>query len=173
MKLKYLMFLVLPLSTMFASGGEGSGETDILPRTVHFLIFAAILYWLIADKLRAFYTDRSNEIATRLSAAQEKVKAVKLEKEEALAKVEDAKESRKSIIETAYKEASLLSDRILDNVDNEIRHLEKSTKDGMEVEEKKMQKEVVSEVIDQMFDPENGAQLSNDDFVNIINKKVA
>ncbi len=172
MKLKYLIFLVLPLSAMFASGGEGSGETDIVPRTVHFLIFAAILYWLLADKLRAFFNGRSDEIATRLSAAQEKVKAVKIEKEEALAKVESAKESAKSIIETAHKEAALLSDKISDNVDNEIRNLEKSSKDGMEVEEKKMQKEVVNEIIDQMFD-KDAAQLSNDDFINIINKKVA
>ena len=88
------MFLVLPLSTMLASGGENSeGGTDIIPRTVHFLIFAAILYWLIADKLRAFLNGRSDEIATRLSAAQEKVKAAKIEKENALAKVEEAKES--------------------------------------------------------------------------------
>ena len=173
MKLKYLMFLVLPLSSMFASGGESSGETDIVPRTVHFLIFAAILYWLIADKLRAFFSARSDEIATRLSAAQEKVKAAKLEKEEALSKVEIAKDSAKSIVEIAYKEAALLSDKISDGVDNEIRNLEKSGKDGMEVEEKKMQREVVNEVIDQMFNTENGAQLSNDDFVNIINKKVA
>ena len=173
MKLKYLMFLILPLSTVFASGGESSeGGTDIIPRTVHFLIFAAILYWLIADKLRKFFNDRSEEIATRLSAAQEKVKAVKLEKEDALVKVSDAKESAQSIVETAHKEAALLSDKISDGVDNEIRNLEKSSKDSMEVEEKKMQREVVGEVIDQMFD-QDGAQLSNDDFVNIINKKVA
>ena len=173
MKLKYLIFLVLPLSAMFASGGEGSGETtDIAPRTVHFLIFAAILYWLLADKLRAFFNGRSDEIATRLSAAQEKVKVAKLEKEEALAKVEIAKDSAKSIIETAYKEAALLSDKISDNVDNEIRNLEKSSKDSMEVEEKKMQRDVVSEIVDQMFD-KDATQLSSDDFVNIINKKVA
>jgi F-type H+-transporting ATPase subunit b len=158
---------------MFASGTESSGgETDIAPRTVHFLIFAAILYWLLADKLRAFFNGRSDEIATRLSAAQEKVKAAKLEKEEALAKVEGAKESAKEIIEIAHKEAALLSDKISDNVDNEIRNLEKSSKDGMEVEEKKMQRDVVNEVIDKMFD-EDATQLTSDDFVNIINKKVA
>lgn len=54
-KLFYFIFL-LPLCAFGAS--NGSGEYDIVPRTINFLIFVAILYYFVANPFKAFYKNR-------------------------------------------------------------------------------------------------------------------
>jgi F-type H+-transporting ATPase subunit b len=48
---KFLLFLAGVLA--FAS--EGSGHTDIIPRTINFIIFVAILWYLVGDKVKRFF----------------------------------------------------------------------------------------------------------------------
>ncbi len=172
MKLKYFMLLLLPV-VMFAAGStDGDRETDIVPRVINFVIFASILYYLIAKPLKEYFTGRTNEIADRLSSIQDKLKESKEAKEQALAGVKDADKKAIDIIETAKKEAQLLSDKISQNLEKELENLQKSHNDRIQMEEKKMVQAVTKEVIDEMF--ESGkVDLSNSDFLNIIKKKVA
>lgn len=51
-KLFFIIFL-LPLYAFGAS--NGSGEYDIIPRTINFLIFVAILYYFVATPFKNFY----------------------------------------------------------------------------------------------------------------------
>lgn len=44
---------LLASAALFASEGS-HGQTDIIPRAVNFLIFAALVYYLLADKVKAF-----------------------------------------------------------------------------------------------------------------------
>lgn len=172
MKFKYFMLLLLP-AVLFASGAvEGEGKTDIVPRVINFAIFAGILYYLLAKPLKDYFTGRTSEIADRLTSIQDKLKESKNEKEQALQSVKDADESAVDIIETAKKEAELLSDKVADNLKKDLVNLQKSHDDRVSVEEKKMSRGVVEEVITEMFD--NGKiNLKNDDFLNIIKKKVS
>ncbi|HIP02717.1 MAG TPA: F0F1 ATP synthase subunit B [Campylobacterales bacterium] len=172
MKLKYFMLLLLP-AVLFASGAaEGEGKTDIVPRVINFVIFASILYYLIAKPLKDYFTGRTTEIADRLTSIQDKLKESKDEKEQALQSVKDADVSAVDIIETAKKEAEMLSDKVAQNLKKDLENLQKSHDDRIIVEEKKMSRGVVEEVIESIFD--NGKiNLKNDDFLNIIKKKVA
>ena len=73
MNIKFILLLVAPI---FAFGaGNGSGEYDIVPRVINFVIFFSILYYLIAKPIKAAYNGRINSIANRLNAIQEKLKA--------------------------------------------------------------------------------------------------
>ena len=45
---------LLASAALFASEGS-HGQTDIIPRAVNFLIFAALVYYLLADKVKAFF----------------------------------------------------------------------------------------------------------------------
>ncbi len=90
MKLLYFVALCALPGALFAAGG-GSGEYDILPRAINFTIFAAILYYLIAEPLKGLYFKRLNGIAERLDSIQSKLKESKGKKEEAILKVEEAK----------------------------------------------------------------------------------
>ncbi len=171
MKKKYLLLLLLPVFS-FASGEQTSEGTDIVARTVNFLIFAGILYYLIADKITAFFKTRTADIANRLTSIQDMLNASKEKKEDALNEAAQAKEKAKELIEVAKKEALLLTKKVEEDTESEILYLKKALNERMEIEEKKMTKEVVSEVIDEMF-KEDKISLSNEDFLNIIKKKVA
>ncbi len=164
------MAVLLPVLAFASEHAEGG--TDIVPRTVNFLIFAAILYYLIADKIKAFFRDRTGSIATQLTEIQEKLDRVKESKEEALKEAEEAKVKAKELVEIARKEAQMLAEKIEMSAKEEAEHMKKALAERMEIEEKKMTKSVVAEVIDEMF-AAGKISLSNDDFVNIIRKKVA
>lgn len=173
LKLKQILAVValLPLFAV-ASEHAAEGGTDIVARTVNFLIFAAIIYYLIADKVKAFFRERTSGIAKQLTEVEEKLGAIKAEKEAALKEAEEAKTKAKELIEIAKKEAVALSEKIEEDAKSEIEHLKKALEERMEIEEKKMTKGVVAEVIDEMF-TSGKVSLSNEEFVNIIKKKVA
>lgn len=69
-KLFYFIFL-LPLCAFGAS--NGSGEYDIVPRTINFLIFVAILYYFVANPFKAFYKNRILRISLKLDEIQKKL----------------------------------------------------------------------------------------------------
>ncbi len=171
MKLRYLIILLLP-AIAFAGESEANSGTDIMARTINFIIFAGILYYLIADKVKAYFKGRTRGIANQLTEIQEKLNSAKQAKEDALADAKNADAKAKELVEIAKNEASFISDKIAQDTKTEIAHLEKALQERMEIEEKKMGKEVVSEVIDELF-ADGKIKLSNDDFLNIIKKKVA
>ena len=172
MNIKYLSLLLLPLFAVASGDAEasGSGETDIFWRVINFVIFFAILYYLLADKIKAFFKEREEGIANRLSEVQEKLKAAKAEKEEAAQKAKDAEGTASDLKASAHKEAELMVAKINESLIHDKAQLEKSHADRVDIEAKKMKKEVVNEVLEDMF---KGDNISNEDLLNIIKKKVA
>ncbi len=166
------MLLLLPAVLLASGATEGDGKTDIVPRVINFAIFASILYYLIAKPIKEYFTGRTNEIADRLTSIQDKLKESKDEREQALQSVKDADETAVDIIETAKKEADILSEKVAQNLKKDLENLQKSHDDRISVEEKKMSRGVVQDVIEEMFDG-GKIDLKNDDFLNIIKKKVA
>lgn len=171
MKLFYFAALCLAPSAMLAAGG-GSGEYDILPRAINFTIFAAILYYLIAEPLKGLYFKRLNGIAEQLDSIQSKLKESKSKKEEAVLKVEEAKVLAKSLIQTAHKEVEIIKKRFDAELVQELENLDKSHNEHIEIERRRMTRQAVSEVLDEMFTGD-GIQLDQDKFVSIVLKKVA
>lgn len=171
MKIRYFLFILAPV-LLLASGGEGSGTTDIIPRTINFLIFAAILYYLIAQPAKEFYLGRKGDIANRLDSIQVKLRESNSKKEFALQKVEEAKVSARAIVETAKKEALILSEKIASDSMSDIENLDKAFNDKMIIEKRQMTRMVVSDVLDEMF-KEGSISLDQDEIVKIINQKVA
>lgn len=171
MKIRYFLFILAPV-LLLASGGEGSGTTDIIPRTINFLIFAAILYYLIAQPAKEFYLGRKGDIANRLDSIQVKLRESNSKKELALQKVEEAKVSARAIVETAKKEALILSEKIASDSMSDIENLDKAFNDKMIIEKRQMTRMVVSDVLDEMF-KEGSISLDQDEIVKIINQKVA
>lgn len=171
MKLKYFLFLAAPM-VLWANGGESSGETDIIPRTINFLIFASILYYYVAASAKAWYLGRKNDIATKLDSIQVKLKESHSKKEQAVQKVEEAKINAKALIETAKKEASLLSEKVSQEADLEIENLEKAFHDRQLIERRQIEREVVTEVLADLF-KDGSISLDNEEIVKIVTQKVA
>ncbi|WP_442564469.1 F0F1 ATP synthase subunit B family protein, partial [Helicobacter pylori] len=98
-----LGFLIL-LSPLCATGLDIS-QTDIIERSLNFLLFAGILWYFLAKKLRSFLRSKSLEISKRLEEIQAQLKVSKENKKKLLKELEQAKEKAELIISDANKEA--------------------------------------------------------------------
>ena len=174
MNIKTITLLLLPAFLLASGDTEGAehGGSDILWRLINFLIFFGILYYLLADKIKEYFKGREEGIAGRLSEVEEKLKAAKVEKEAAIQKAKDAEGTAAHLVDGAKTEAETMVAKINESLIHDKALLEKSFEDRIEIETKKMKKEVVDEVLEEMF-ASDSASLSNDDLLNIIKKKVA
>ncbi|WP_456403450.1 F0F1 ATP synthase subunit B [Hydrogenimonas sp.] len=171
---KILLTAALSLPVMlFASGAEVSnGGTDFVPRLVNFIIFVAILYYFAAEPIKNFFKGRTAEIASQLEEVQNRLKATKKAKEDALAEYEAAQTTAEEIIEAAKKESQLLARKLDEQLQNELENLEKLQEEKMEVEKRQLVRKTVAEVLSELF---KGDAIGMDEkkFVNLIMKKVA
>ncbi len=164
-----LMGVLLPV---FVLASEGEGSTDIVARTLNFIIFAAILYYLIANPIRNFFKQRREGIASKLEEVQKRVEEAKVLKEQAQKELQEAKENAKSLLETTHKEIALLKEKFKEDLALELSILEKSYEERMEIESRKIVRESIKEVLDEMFKKE-GAVLDKKSLVDILLKKAA
>ena len=173
--MKRFLWIVALLPLALLANEEAAKEAtsnDFFPRVVNFLIFAGIIYYLLADKTREFFEGRQNKIASRLEEIQQKLKESKQAKEDAIAKVEEAKGSAEIILQTAKKEIENYKTKATEDLKRELENLEVSYKDKEELEKKRLIREVVSEIIEELFEREEDI-LKKDDLIDILNKKVA
>ena len=169
MKFRYILLLLSP-ALLFAGGGfEG---TDIVPRAINFVIFAGILYYLLADLIKSMYKGRIAGIADRLDSIQIKVKESIDAKQAAQERVEEAKINAKTLIETSKKEAQLLAQKVALDTDSELLNLEKSHKDKTDIETRRMRRDVVASVLDELFEKDS-ISIDNKELIEIVTKKVA
>lgn len=168
MLVKLLLILIFPVA-IFASGGE---HTDIFPRTINFLIFAAILYRFIAEPLKNFFQQRREEIINTLNSIRDKVEESKKAKEDAVKKLEESKILAKNMIEDAKKEATLIAEKLEKDLQNDLKILEKYQEEKRNIEKRKMVKKVVAEIIESLFEKDIQT-FENQELVNIVMKKVA
>ena len=168
-----LLVVLLTLSSLaFASGGAGGAETDIVQRTVNFLLFAGLLWYLLAKPIKEYFTGRSNSIAGELQSVQDKLNESVNKKKDALAKISDAEKQAAEIIETAKKESKILNDSILSQCEDDLENLEKSHQAKLELAQRKMVNSVVEEILDEVVS-ESSKEFTKDAMVNVILKKVA
>jgi len=168
-KILFALSAIIPMS-LFAN--DTGVESDILERTVNFLIFAAILYYLLSDKLKTFFVGRTSSIQAELDKVQEILKESDKKLIDAKQEVVDAKKVADELVSIASSEVEAIKTKIEVAVEQEIAFLTKSFDDKTELETRKVKKEVVESILNQLLTNENIA-LSQKDLANIILKKVA
>jgi len=144
-------------------------DTDFIPRLINFVIFVGILWYLLADKVKTFYADRSSKIADSFSEVENKLRESKKAKELLKAEVEDAGKKAETIIKDAKKEIEILQAKILENAKNEVEILNKQFSEFKSYEESKMKKEVVAIYLNNLV---KDIHLSSEEVANIVTKKV-
>jgi len=179
-KLALLSLLMVP-AILLASGGDAEStryfaqtgrETDFWPRVVNFVIFASLLYYLIASPIKNFFVGRKEDIAAQLKEIEDKLQAAKDEKKEAQVRLGESSKKADQIIADAKKEATLLAQKIAEANENELVLMEKQLEEKMTLEERKSAREAIDEILSE--------NITNDDImideskvVDIISKKVA
>ena len=146
------IIVLLGLFSAFAFAADAANHTtDIIPRTVNFLIFAAILWYLVGSKAINFFKQRKEKIASRLQEIEEKLKESKSRKEALRAEFENSKIKAKEIIEDAKMEAKYLENKIKTQTEEEIALLEKHFEEFKVLEAKKVKKEAVKEFLEELL----------------------
>ncbi|MEA1919200.1 MAG: F0F1 ATP synthase subunit B [Campylobacterota bacterium] len=168
---KILLIIVMMSAYAFASGG-GEGPTDIVQRTINFFIFAGILYYLLASPIKAFFKGRSAGIGAELERVQEKMRESKRAKEEALQKIDDAEKFASDLVEISKKENRILNDNIMQQCDADLDNVEKQNASLMDLEQRKMVRNVVDNVMNDLLAQESES-FDKDAMAQIIMKKVA
>lgn len=164
--MKKLLFIVIG-TFLFASEGV---ETDIVARVINFLIFAAILWYLVADKVVSFFRERKEKIAKKFQEVEERLKETKEQKEMLKAKLEEAKVKANEIIEDSKKEAELIYNNIIKEAKEEVELYKKHFEEFKEIEIKKAKKEAVKEFLEDVL---KDVHITSEDAAKIVLKKVA
>jgi F-type H+-transporting ATPase subunit b len=151
------LFTVISLISvsLFASGGEHGGNTDIIERTFNFVIFAGIIYYLIADPLKNFLRNRTDSIKKEYDKVQERLKETETAKKEAEDNLAKAKETAKVIVADAQKEAETLKRKLENSLEQDIATIEKQHQNKIEFEQNLIKREIVNEVIDELLAKDN------------------
>ena len=170
-KILFALAMIAPFS-LFGSDSSANVETDILERTVNFLIFISILYYLLADKLKSFFIGRTESIQSELDKVQDVLKSSETKIANAKLEVENAKKIADELIAAANSDVESIKNKIEVAVEQEITYLEKSMTEKTELELRKVKKEVVENVLNQLLSNDNMA-LSQAEIADIILKKVA
>lgn len=168
-----LLVTVLMLSAyLFGSDAVHEGSTDIVQRTVNFLIFAGILYYLLAEPLKSYFGGRSAGIASELEKVQERLRESKRLKEAAEHKIDDANRFANELSEITKKECKLLSEKIVAQTEVDIEIAQKHNDALMDLEKRKMVRDVVGEVMSDVMSASDTA-MGKDAMTDILKKKVA
>ena len=167
--IKIFTLLMLVSSAAFASGG---GESDIVARSINFVIFAAGMYYLIGDKVKAFFVDRSAGIQADLKKVQDRVAESKLAKQSGEKKVEEAKKIAADFLATSKKEGVILNEKINEQMLLDLKSIEAQQKTLLAFEQREMTSSVVEEIMNDLLSDEN-IPLDNEIITEIMLKKVA
>jgi F-type H+-transporting ATPase subunit b len=164
--MKKIILLVLGVALAFAAE-SAPAHTDIIPRTINFLIYAALLWYLIGDKVRRFFSERREKIAKQFQEIEEKLKASKAKKEALKEELAQAKKLAEEIVENAKKEAEYIEKKIQAQLDEEIKILQKHFEEYKEAEIKKTKSEAVKAFLEEVM---KDIHISSEDAAKIILK---
>ncbi len=167
MKKLFYICLVLPV---FVFGSDV--QTDILPRSVNFLIFVAIMYYILADKARAYFTGRTASIEDEFAKIDRQKLANKKKITDANKELEKAKLLAGKIVDEATANIDNIKLHIKKATDEKIAQLVKKTDENITIQTQRLKNQTIDKFIDDIFASQN-IKISAKDIVNIINKKVA
>ncbi|RDU63449.1 hypothetical protein CQA53_08490 [Helicobacter didelphidarum] len=164
---------VLTCSVLYASEHVMDiSKTDIFQRTINFAIFVGIMWYLVADKLKAMLQQRTRAISEKLTQAQAKVKESREKKEKAQQRLKNAYDQVPEIIKSAKQEANIAVQNIEEKTKDHIVNLIKANEEAMEFQKKLFQKQIVEEILHEIFVSPT-LKLETQDYVGILEKKVA
>ena len=167
-----IIVIMLMISTYaLASEAEHAGS-DIVQRTVNFVLFVGLIWYLVAEPVKNFFTSRSQAIADDLKRVQDKLNESITLKKEALAKISEAEKFAEELVTTSKKENKIINDNMMVQCDVDLDVVAKQHASVMEFEQRNMVRNVVEDIIKETL---NRASQSFDKeaMANVLLKKVA
>jgi len=167
-----ILVLMLMISTYALASEAEHGGTDIVQRTVNFLLFAGLVWYLVGEPVKNFFASRSQEIADKLKEVQNKLDESVNLKKEAIAKISEAEKFAEELAVASKKENKIINDNIMKQCEADIEALIKQNASKQEFEERKMVREVVEEILRETLN-QSADTFDKEAMANVILKKVA
>jgi F-type H+-transporting ATPase subunit b len=155
-----------------ASEAAHEGGTDIVQRTVNFLLFAGLIWYLVGEPVKNFFAARSQSIADELKKVQEKLDESVNLKKDALAKIAEAEKFAEELAVASKKENKILNDNIIAQCEVELEAMVKQYASKKEFEQRNMVREVVETIISETLS-QSSEVFDREAMANVILKKVA
>ena len=167
-----ILVIMLMISTYaLASDAEHAG-TDIVQRTVNFLLFAGLVWYLVGEPVKSFFAGRSQAVADDLKKVQDKLNESIALKKEAEAKVVEAEKYAEELTAVSKKENKIINDNIMKQCEADIEALIKQNVSKQEFEERRMVREVVEDILRETLN-QSADTFDKEAMANVILKKVA
>jgi len=168
-----ILVLMLSMSTFaLASDVITDGGTDIVQRTVNFVLFAGLVWYLVAEPAKNFFNARTQNIADELKKVQDRLNESISLKKEAQAKIVDAEKFAEELIVSSKKENKLIDEKMIEQCEFELETLTKQHDSVKEFEQRKMINNVVEEILNDVLN-ESSANFDKKAMASVILKKVA
>jgi F-type H+-transporting ATPase subunit b len=155
-----------------ASEAGHEGGTDIVQRTVNFLLFAGLIWYLVGEPVKNFFSGRSQGIADELKKVQEKLDESINLKKEALSEISKAEKFAEELAVSSKKENKILNDNIMLQCDSELDAMIKQHASKKDFEQRNMVRDVVETIITETLD-KSSEIFDREAMANVILKKVA
>ncbi len=143
--------VTLSFTAAYASaGGEGEGGKNWLDfgwRAFNFAVLAGLLYWLLAAKVRDFFSNRRQEIKSSLTAAEAAQEEAKRKFAEYDAKLNKATEEIEELAKTIRAQGLVEKERIIADAERNARKMKEDAGRRMEQELKKARHDLQVEAV--------------------------
>ncbi len=174
-KITLAIAFVLPVIAM-ASGAEhhevSMSNSDFWSRVINFSIFVALLYYLAANPIKAFFRGRSAGIANKIKEIEDKLNASKEAVKVAEANLVLSQEKSESIKKDSLTEGAILAENIANKNSETLASLDKQSSEKMEHESKKMAKDTIHSILNDAIST-NDITVDESKVVSLVSKKVA
>lgn len=118
---------------------------------IYFIVFVALMVWLLRKPLANFFASRSDDIAKRLAAADEARLAAEAKLREYEQKIDELMKTREEILESAKREAEGERERLLAAAGEQAERLtqdaERQVKQTIEEAERALSREAVQRLV--------------------------
>ena len=167
-----IIVLMLMMSTIALASDAEHASTDIVQRTVNFLLFAGLIWYLVAEPVKNYFASRSQAIEDEMQKIQDKLKETISLKKEALVKISEAEKFAEDLVVSSKKENKILNDSVMTQCDVDLELLSKQQTTLMDFEQRKMVRSVVEETLSDVL-TQTSDSFDKEAMANVILKKVA
>jgi len=167
-----ILVLMLSISTIALASDAGHAGTDIVQRTVNFVLFAGLVWYLVAEPAKAYFASRSQAISDDLKRVQDRLNESIVLKKEALAKISDAEKFAEDLAVSSKKENKIINDNIMLQCEADLEAITKQHTSVTEFEQRNMVRAVVEDIVKETLS-QTGSSFDKEAMANVILKKVA
>jgi len=167
-----ILVIMLMISTFALASDVEHGSTDIVQRTVNFVLFAGLVWYLVAQPVKNYFASRSQAIADDLKRVQERLNESISLKKEALSKISEAEKFAEQLLKSSKKENKIVNDNIMSQCDTELQAVHKQYLSLIEFEQRNMVRNVVEAIIKETL-KQSSETFDKKAMANVLLKKVA